>query len=498
LEGARGLPAPGRILVSGVVVAGTAAVALALTRVGSWSYRDALALAALALATAVSEQFQIALVHRRETQNFALTDGVWTTGLILARPSVLTVAVAAGVVIGESVKRWQPHKIAYNAAQFVLGVVAAEAVFRALGGGAPDRVGTWAAVVLAMAAFYAVNTVALGSVIALAERKPLWAVLRRPLDLDLLHWAGNVVLGILAAVLWHAQPAALPLLGVPLVMLYFAYRGWFESLRQRDLMSRIAKTADTIAESGDLSQRISEGTARDEVGALARTLNRMVHRLDTSFQRERRFFVEASHELRTPITICRGHLEVLGADPGPAEVRETVTLVLDELALMGRILEDMATLAGADQRHFIRPQQMFVDRFLPALAAKAEPILNGRLSVDVPEGSHVIEADPQRLTQALMNLLHNAAVHGRNDGPVELRLVAEPHAWRFDVCDRGGGMTPGTEDELFRPFSRGRAESAGTGLGLAIVRRIAEAHGGEAGVENRPGEGATFWIRLPR
>jgi signal transduction histidine kinase len=97
-----------------------------------------------------------------------------------------------------------------------------------------------------------------------------------------------------------------------------------------------------------------------------------------------------------------------------------------------------------------------------------------------------------------MNLLDNAAVHGRGDAPVELRLLEEDHHWRFEVSDHGGGLPPGQEDRLFGPFSRGRAESPGSGLGLAIVRRIAEGHEGEAGVENRPGDGATFWIRLPR
>lgn len=498
MNGLRALPAPARLLFTTVLVGGALVVAARLTDLGSWSSRDLLAFAGLALATAVSEQFQIPLVHRHETQNFALTDGIWTAGLILASPSVLTLAVAAGVIAGEAVKGWRPHKIAFNAAQFVLGVAAAQAVYAAVGSGRADQLATWPAAVLGMAAFFAVNTAALGSVIALAERKPLWTVLRLPLNLDLLHWAGNVTLGILAAVLWEVEPAALPLLGVPLAMLYSAYRGWFESLRQRDRMNEIARTADAIAERGDLSQRINEGSGLDEVGALARTLNRMVARLESGFRRERRFFVEASHELRTPITICRGHLEVLGSDPTPEEVRETVDLVLDELDLMGRVLEDMTTLARAQQLDFVRSEPVLIDRFIPELAAKAGLLLDGRLRVSFPPGPVTIKADPQRLTQALMNLLDNAAVHTRNHGPVDLRLVPDEDHWRFEVTDLGGGLTPGDEDRLFGAFSRGRSESSGSGLGLAIVRRIAEAHDGQAGVENRPGEGATFWIRLPR
>ncbi|HKP17031.1 MAG TPA: ATP-binding protein [Gaiellaceae bacterium] len=480
-----------------MVGGGALTVGFRLTDVGGWTSRSVLAFGSLALATAVSEQFQIALVHRRETQNFALTDAVWTAGLILAGSSELALAVAAGVIVGESAKRWVPHKIVFNAAQFVLGVTAAEAVYKAVGSGPAREPATWGAVALGMATFFAVNTVALGLMIALAERKRLWTVLRQPLNFDLLHWTGNVTLGILAAVLWQTKAAAVPLLVVPLAMLYSAYRGWFQSLRQRDLMNEIARTADAIAEHGDLSQRIDEGSGIDEVGALARTLNRMVDRLETAFRRERRFFVEASHELRTPVTICRGHLEVLGSDPPARELRETVELVLDELDLMGRILQDMTTLASAEQADFVERQPVVADRFVRDLAAKAAPLLDGRMRVELPPDRATLDADPQRLTQALINLLENAARHGKGNGPVDLRLVPEDGYWRFEVADVGGGLPPGDEDRLFRPFSQG-PESPGSGLGLAIVRRIAEAHDGAAGVDNRPGEGATFWIRLPR
>ena len=107
-----------------------------------------------------------------------------------------------------------------------------------------------------------------------------------------------------------------------------------------------------------------------------------------------------------------------------------------------------------------------------------------------------MRADPQRLSQALINLLQNAALHAPGAEPVELRVVGRPGEWRFEVADRGGGIPPGEEERLFRPFNRA-SRAPGSGLGLAIVRGIAEAHGGRAGVDNRPGEGATFWITVP-
>jgi signal transduction histidine kinase len=94
--------------------------------------------------------------------------------------------------------------------------------------------------------------------------------------------------------------------------------------------------------------------------------------------------------------------------------------------------------------------------------------------------------------------LQNAAVHGRNGGPVVLRVLEETEGWRFEVADEGGGITLDPPESVFQPFSRGYTGHRGSGLGLAIVRTIVEAHDGTVGVENRPGEGATFWIRMPK
>jgi signal transduction histidine kinase len=96
-----------------------------------------------------------------------------------------------------------------------------------------------------------------------------------------------------------------------------------------------------------------------------------------------------------------------------------------------------------------------------------------------------------------VNLLQNTADHANGDGPVCLRARAGPSSWRFEVADDGGGLPAGDEQVVFEPFSTGSAPG-GTGLGLSIVRGIARAHGGEAGIVNRPGHGATFWIRIPR
>ena len=208
------------------------------------------------------------------------------------------------------------------------------------------------------------------------------------------------------------------------------------------------------------------------------------------------FLSTVSHELRTPITICRGHLEVLRPDADPAEVRETVELVVDELDRMGLLVEDMTTLARLEDPDQLHLERVELGPFLSDLAAKASPLLDGRLKVEDPAAEATVSADRLRLTQALLNLLNNAALHGRGREPVALRVEREPRAWRFEVADRGGGIPEGWASSVFEPFRAG-PHSTGLGLGLAIVRRIAEAHGGSVGLDNDLGRGATFWIRLP-
>jgi signal transduction histidine kinase len=211
-----------------------------------------------------------------------------------------------------------------------------------------------------------------------------------------------------------------------------------------------------------------------------------------------RFLSAVSHELRTPITICRGHLEVLGEQADPQEVHAAKGLVVDELGLMGRLVEDLAALARADRPALLHWESLPLDSFLAGIRAKAHTILPGRVRVQTGIRGATLRADPQRLTQALVNLLRNAADHLNGEDPVCLRVQGGPSHWRFEVADNGGGLTPGDEQAVFEPFSTGSSRHGGTGLGLAIVRAIATAHGGQAGVDNRPGQGATFWITIPR
>ena len=496
MGGARRTPLTARLLIFSVVLAGAAIVAARVPEALDWGWSDLLTFLALVGTVSIAQQFTIPIRHGEETENLDVTDAVWAAGLLLAAPSVITLAVAAGILAGQAARGWSGHKIAFNVGQDIVAITAALLVYGALRS-SPDEPQSWLAAGLGMGAYLVVNSSMVSLVISLVERKPYRTVLLPSAGLNLLQWSANVAFGILVAVVILAAPAALPLLGVPLLLSYLTYRGWLRGVRERDVMHEMARTADSISEQGDLGRRVA-GAGADDVGQLAATLNRMLARLEAAFRRERRFISEVSHELRTPITICRGHLEVMALRANSEDVREGVALTVDELHRMGRIVDDMVTLARADSDRFLRRETIPLGRFLADLGAKAVQLLDGRLSVIPASEGATLEGDPQRLTQALINLLQNAAIHGRSGCPVVLRVGEEAGGWRFEVEDEGGGIALEPAESVFQPFSRGRTQAPGSGLGLAIVRTIAEAHGGAAGVVNRPGEGATFWIRLPR
>lgn len=265
-----------------------------------------------------------------------------------------------------------------------------------------------------------------------------------------------------------------------------------------NVTSGVSSAAVTIPVCVLVGEGIAWGVGRLEQIELALLWERdRAQQLRTLDQMKDRFLSAVSHELRTPITICRGHLEVLAEGADENEVRAVREMLVDELGLMGRLVEDLATLAWLDDRTMLKLESLPLDSFVSSIRAKAETIFGDRVRVRSGSRGAMLRADRQRLTQAIVNLLQNAMDHAKGGEPVCFNVRAEPGGWRFEVADSGGGLPPGDEQAVFEPFSTGSSRG-GTGLGLSIVRKIAKAHGGESGVVNRPGLGATFWIRIPR
>jgi PAS domain S-box-containing protein len=243
-----------RVLIVGTVALGAAGAAVRASDVHRWSDRDALAFFALVLAICVAEQVSIPLRHRTETVNFALTDGLWAAALPLVRPSVLTLAIAGGVLLGQSMRRWSWYKVAFNVGQFLVGITVAELVFTAFHAGSPLEPRAWLAVVTSMAAYFVVNACMVTLVVSHVEGKGFLEVLRPPFVANLMHWAGNTTLGILGAVLWRTAPVSLPLLAIPVGLSFLAYRQWIRTVRERNQMRDLYEAGRTLAGRLDSTQ----------------------------------------------------------------------------------------------------------------------------------------------------------------------------------------------------------------------------------------------------
>jgi two-component system OmpR family sensor kinase len=290
-------------------------------------------------------------------------------------------------------------------------------------------------------------------------------------------------------------PAVEAAAGVGIVVLLLGtILAWRLARRILRPVAAVRTTALTISES-DLTQRIPVA-GHDEISMLAATFNRILDRLERAFRTQRAFVDDAGHELRTPITIIRGHLELLDEDP--RERGKTIGLVTDELDRMARIVNDLLILARAEQPDFLDMEVVDAQALTEEVHAKAAALAPRRWEIDEVAHGRVV-ADRQRLTQALVQLAQNATSHTAEGDLVALGSAIVNGEARFWVRDTGPGIRPEEQKRIFERFSRaadGR-RTEGAGLGLAIVRAIAVAHGGRVEVHSRPGAGATFTIRFP-
>jgi two-component system, OmpR family, sensor kinase len=282
-------------------------------------------------------------------------------------------------------------------------------------------------------------------------------------------------------------------LGVLLIASAFA---WLIAGRALEPVRLLTETARSISES-DLTQRI-EVRGTGEAAEMARSFNAMLDRLESVFQSQREFVQDANHELRDPLTIVRGHLQLLEDDPD--ERRRTIQLVTDELDRMGTIVDDLKLLAEADQPGFLRLEWIDLEAFAHELHSKASALAPRRWMVD-HAGVGTFFADRHRLTQAAMNLAHNAVQHTSEADTIALATLLREGQVRITVRDTGTGISVSDQTIIFDRFTRGSGAHlryGGSGLGLAIVKAIADAHAGSVELESRLGEGATFTIVVPR
>jgi signal transduction histidine kinase len=278
------------------------------------------------------------------------------------------------------------------------------------------------------------------------------------------------------------------------VLLIAAIASWLAG-RLLQPVRQLRETAQGITE-GDLSGRL-EVTGNDDLTDLQRTFNAMLDRLEDAFATQRRLLDDAAHELRTPLTVLRGHLEVV--DTADAQdVEATRTLLLDEVDRMARLVSDLLLLAKAQRPDFVRAEPTDVEALTHGALERARGLGDRTWVLDAatPE---LVSLDAQRITQALLQLAHNAVQHTTDGDEIGIGSNVVDHRLELWVRDTGPGVPDEMRANLFDRFAQAEPGHDGFGLGLSIVSAIAEAHGGRAELDEiRPERvGATFRLVIP-
>ena len=281
-----------------------------------------------------------------------------------------------------------------------------------------------------------------------------------------------------------------------LAILLASIMAWVAAGKTLAPLKNFSHTLKSISES-DLSQRI-QVTGQGELAQLGRTFNSMMERIENSFDIQRNFISDAGHELRTPVTIIRGHLELMDIDT--PEQRETIDLTLDELDRMNRLVEDLVLLAKAERPDFLQIETIELTTFTTELFGKIRTLGERNWHLDNQILSGKMTGDRQRITQAIMNLANNAVQHTPVDSLIVFGAKLEGDSIEFWLRDTGNGIAASEQERIFNRFARvknSRRVSEGSGLGLSIVKAVVEAHRGEINLQSKLGIGSTFTLVFP-
>ena len=294
---------------------------------------------------------------------------------------------------------------------------------------------------------------------------------------------------------------AIPLLVLVSALIAFSVLG--TGLRP---LARLARQLEAIQHGRSLHRRVAiEGDA-EEVDRLAATINAMLERLETSFASLRRFTADASHELKTPLTVLRANLERAMQQPNvPAEHLAPLEDALANTARMADLVDSLLTLARADEGRFDLHREPVAMEPLVAETIETATILGESAGITVRRlGTEpvTVSGDPDRLRQLLLNIVTNAIKYTPRGGTVSIGLERRGDQAAVTIDDTGVGIASVDVPFIFERFwradrARVRGERGGLGLGLSIAEWIAQAHGGTITVTSRIGRGTTFTVQLP-
>jgi heavy metal sensor kinase len=316
-----------------------------------------------------------------------------------------------------------------------------------------------------------------------------------------------VVVGQSLKELQQAQRQLLFLLAIsnPVALLLAFLGGLWIANKALRPVDRLTRAAERIGR-GNLNERVEEVRSNDEIGRLAATFNEMISKLEQAFERERRFTADASHELKTPLAVLRGDIEVaLRRERSPEEYKRVLASSLEEIARLTNLTDDLLTLARSDAGdRVLELEPVRLDHLAAEAHAYIQPLAESAgiaLSYDAPRSMILIEGDEKRLKQLLVNLLDNAIKYTPSGGSARLALAVEGSSALIEVSDTGRGIPASALPHVFERFFRQSdpkdSRVNGFGLGLAISKWIVDAHCGTIEVESAEGKGSRFRVRLP-
>ncbi|MDI3534667.1 MAG: hypothetical protein PWQ82_1032 [Thermosediminibacterales bacterium] len=281
------------------------------------------------------------------------------------------------------------------------------------------------------------------------------------------------------------------------------FGGYFITRAALKPIDAITTTAEQISR-GDLNKRIPLKGPKDELYRLAETFNRMLNRIEENFKKQQTFVADASHELRTPITVIEGYANLLarwGKD-NPKVLHESIEAISRESRLMKRLINQLLNLARADLDPEIgRQEEIKLEQLVEEVCQDAEAMAEGlKIELNIYKGA-VIKGNKEAIRQALMVLVDNAVKYNVPGGKVEISLDARNGEALISVEDTGIGISPEELPYIFERFYRADKSRSkkiqGTGLGLAIAKNIVESHAGHIDVKSIPGKGSCFTIHFP-
>ena len=290
--------------------------------------------------------------------------------------------------------------------------------------------------------------------------------------------------------------------GIPIVLLLAAAGGlWLASVGLRPI-TEMARRAEALAPAG--VEDLGQSDRRDELGRLARAFNGLVTRLRGALRTQRQFMADASHELRTPVSVIQSAADVTLARDGrgEADYREALAIARTEARRLGRLVDDMLVLARADAGGYpLRRVNLYVNELVSECQRAVEILARERgvaIRTSVPDEVPFL-GDEGLLRRMLLNLLQNAVTYTRRGGAVSVDVSPNGRDLHIRVTDQGPGIPDSDRARIFDRFVQldGARHGAGAGLGLPIARWIAEVHGGTLDVDESGPGGSTFRILLP-